>query len=60
MDPMLGTEVTSSDVGGFVAGDTVVASRDLRVRGRVVVRQAEIRLDPHAHELHPPPPGHFL
>ncbi|CAJ1405260.1 unnamed protein product [Effrenium voratum] len=36
---MLGTEVTSSDVGGFVAGDTVVASRDLRVRGRVVVRQ---------------------
>lgn len=38
-------EVTSSDplgplgLGGFVASDTVVAARDLRVRGKVVVRQ---------------------
>lgn len=32
-------DVTSSDVCGFVCGDTVVAARDLRVRGKVVVRQ---------------------
>ena len=31
--------MTSSDVCGFVCGDTVVAARDLRVRGKVVVRQ---------------------
>lgn len=35
-------DVTSSDLsglGGFVSGDTVVSARDLRVRGKVVVRQ---------------------
>lgn len=34
-------DATSSDLAlrGFVAGDTVVAARDLRVRGKVVVRQ---------------------
>lgn len=30
---------TTSEVCGFVCGDTVVAARDLRVRGNVVVRQ---------------------
>lgn len=38
----LSIEVTTSDVGGFVGGDTVVAARDLRVRGKVVVRQAAL------------------
>ena len=33
-------KVTTSELGGFVSGDTVVAARDLRVRGKVVVRQA--------------------
>jgi hypothetical protein len=41
---ILCTQVTSSDLAlrGFVAGDTVVAARDLRVRGKVVVRQARV------------------
>jgi len=32
-------DVTTADVGGFVCGDTVVSARDLRVRGKIVVRQ---------------------
>ena len=38
-----GFKVTTSELGGFVSGDTVVSARDLRVRGKVVVRQAPWR-----------------
>ena len=38
-----GFKVTTSELGGFVSGDTVVSARDLRVRGKVVVRQAPAR-----------------